>query len=122
METKKILIVDDKEQYCQMLKANLEENQYYKGLIATSGKQALALVRQQQPDMVLLDILMPGMDGIECLKQIKAIAPDLPVVMVTAVCEAEEGRRAFQAGAYEYITKPVDFHYLETALFLKLLC
>jgi len=117
---KKILIVDDEESFCELLKLNLEDNKNYEGLIATSGEEAIELVKQHKPDVVLLDILMPDMGGLECLKRIKALAPDLPVAMVTAVWDAEEGKRALREGAYEYITKPIDLEYLKTAIFLKL--
>lgn len=79
------------------------------------------MVKTHSPDLVLLDIMMPSMDGIETLKQIKETAPELPVAMVTAVWKEEEARRCFEAGAYEHITKPVDFDYLNNALLLKLL-
>ena len=65
--------------------------------------------------------MMPGMDGLETLKRIKATAPDLPVAMVTAVYDDAEAKRCFEAGAYDYITKPVDFEYLMTGLLVTLL-
>ncbi len=120
MPKKKILIIDDEEDCCTMLKFNIEATTDHEGLAATSGEAGLALVKTHNPDLVLLDIMMPGMDGIETLKRIKAIAPDLPVAMVTAIYKEPEAKKCFDAGAYEYITKPVDFDYLNTALLVKL--
>ena len=122
MGKQRILIIDDEEGFCKLLKLNLEENEEYEGMMATSGEEAIELVKKHKPDLVLLDIRMPGMNGLECLKRIKSIAPDIPVAMVTAIWDAQEGRRALEAGAYDYITKPVDFEYLKTALFVKLFC
>ena len=120
MSKKKILIIDDEEDFGMLLKLNINKSTNYDALVANSGEVGLELVQKHRPHLVLLDIMMPGIDGIETLKRIKAIAPDLPVAMVTAVYREEEAKRCFEAGAYEYITKPVDFDYLETALLVKL--
>lgn len=120
MSKKKILIIDDEEDFGLLLKLNINKTTNYDALVANNGEAGLELVQKHTPDLVLLDIMMPGIDGIETLKRIKAIAPDLPVAMVTAVYREEEAKRCFDAGAYEYITKPVDFEYLETALLVKL--
>lgn len=120
MSKKKIVIIDDEEDFGMLLKLNIDKSTNYEALVANSGEAGLELVQKHRPHLVLLDIMMPGIDGIETLKCIKAIAPDLPVAMVTAVYREEEAKRCFDAGAYEYITKPVDFDYLETALLVKL--
>ena len=124
MTTKTILIIDDEAAFGELLKLNLEgvsdDVLMYKGVVATSGRAGIEIITQHRPDLVLLDVMMPGMGGLETLREIKRLAPDVPVAMVTAAWSAEEGKRAFAAGAYEYITKPVDFDYLKTALFIKL--
>ncbi|MFQ5847598.1 MAG: response regulator transcription factor [Candidatus Methylomirabilales bacterium] len=120
MSKKRILIIDDEEDCCTMLKFNIEATREYEALMATSGGAGLELVKTHKPDLVLLDIMMPGTDGIETLKRIKETAPNLPVAMVTAVYNETEAKKCFDAGAYEYITKPVDFEYLNTALLVKL--
>lgn len=117
----KILIVDDEAQLTKLLKFYLEEHTDYEIFTANSGNAALEIVARHKPDLVLLDIIMPDMNGLECLKRIKSIAPDLPVTMVTAVWDGEMGKLALQAGAFDYITKPVDLNYLKTALHVKLL-
>ncbi|MFQ5803213.1 MAG: response regulator [Candidatus Methylomirabilales bacterium] len=117
---KKILFIHHEEDFSSLLKLSIDRMPEYEALVATSGEAGLELIKTHNPDLVLLDILMPGMDGIETLNRIKEIAPDLPVAMVTAVYKEEEAKKCFDAGAYEYITKPVDFECLNTALLVKL--
>lgn len=121
MAKKTILIIDDEEQFGKLLKLNLEATTEYAGLTATTGEEGLRLVREHKPDLVLLDIMMPDTDGLEVLKRIKAILPQVPVAMVTGVWNEQEAKKAFAAGAFEYITKPVHLEYLKTALLVKLL-
>ena len=121
MRKKTILIIDDEEQFGRLLKLNLEATTEYAGLTATTGEEGLRLVQAHKPDLVLLDIMMPGSDGLDVLKQIKAMAPDVPVAMVTGVWNEQEAKKAFAAGAFEYITKPVHLEHLKTALLVKLL-
>jgi len=115
-----ILIVDDEILFSKLLKLHLEENSGYEIFLANNGKTAIEFVERNKPDLVLLDIIMPDMNGLECLKRIKAMAPNLPVTMITAVWDEETGKRALQAGAYDYITKPVNAEYLKMALQVKL--
>ncbi len=118
---RRILIIDDSDSDAALLKREVEKTRTYEALVAHSGQQGLDLIQQARPNLVLLDINMPEMDGIETLKRIKTLAPELPVAMVTGVWEEAEAKRTFQAGAYDYITKPVDVAYLKTVLLVKLL-
>jgi len=119
-QTKKaVLVVDDDPKSLKLLAVTLIQ-EGYRVITAPSGKDALEQIKLEKPGLVLLDIMMPEMDGIETLKRIKAFDQDIPVAMVTAVWDENEAKRAFKAGAYEYITKPVDMEYLKLAVLVKL--
>ncbi len=115
----KILVVDDEIEVCNALKEFLSIKGYT-ALAAQSGQEALAMVRAENPHIVLLDIIMPGMSGIETLKEIKKAVPATGVVMITAVMDEALGNQALQLGADDFITKPVDLDYLETVLMVKI--
>lgn len=116
MPKKTILVIDDEKDFGTLVKLNVERTADYEVVVVTSAEAGLDLIRARRPDLVLLDIIMPGMHGIETLERIKAMAPDLPVVMVSAVWGEDISQRCFDAGAEQYITKPVDFEHLKTAV------
>ncbi len=105
MET--ILIVDDEKNYPPILSAVLEEDGY-ETLTANSGHEALNILKGSDVDLVLTDMKMPIMDGIELLEKIKSDYPDLPVIMMTAHGSVDKAVEAMQKGAYTYILKPFD--------------
>ena len=105
MET--ILIVDDEKNYLTILSAVLDE-EGFEILTAQSGQEALEIHKTSDLDLVLTDMKMPEMDGIELLENIKALDPDLPVVMMTAHGTVDKAVEAMQKGAYTYILKPFD--------------
>src|SRR5512145_3349937 len=105
MET--ILIVDDEKNYLLVLSAVLED-EGYEVLTAPDGPEALEIQKSSDLDLVVTDMKMPGMDGIEFLEQIKARDPDLPVIMMTAHGTVDKAVEAMQKGAYSYILKPFD--------------
>ncbi|MDM8544345.1 sigma-54 dependent transcriptional regulator [Desulfococcaceae bacterium HSG9] len=102
-----ILIVDDEKNYPLVLSAVLEE-EGYETLTANSGHEALEILKNSDVDLVLTDMKMPVMDGVELLERIKASEPDLPVIMMTAHGTVERAVEAIQKGAYNYILKPFD--------------
>ena len=118
--TKKILVVDDEQVVCNMLKKFLVKKGY-KTTTVLSGEEAIKKVKKEKPHIVLLDIRMPGMDGIETLKRIRQIDKEVGVVMVTVVNKDDTGRKCMELGAYDYITKPCSLDYLEKVLMVKLL-
>jgi len=97
MET--ILIVDDEKNYLLVLSAVLED-EGYEVLTALSGQEALEIHKTSDLDLILTDMKMPGMSGIELLENIKAIDPDLPVIMMTAHGTVDKAVEAMQKGAY----------------------
>lgn len=110
--TKKLLIVDDEIEICEFLKSFFEDRNY-KVATAHNGIQALEKVDLFKPEVVLLDIQMPGMDGLQTLKKIKSLHPKMKVIMVTAVETQEKIEEAMRSGADNYITKPLSLEYLE---------
>ena len=105
--TGKILIVDDDPVVRDSLGAWFESEDY-EVTIAASGKEALALVKPGAWDAALLDIKMPGMDGIELQAKLASIDPDLPLIIMTGYATVETAVQALKRGAYDYITKPFD--------------
>jgi two-component system NtrC family response regulator len=102
-----ILIVDDEKNYLLVLSAVLEE-EGYEVLTTASSLEALEIQKASDVDLVLTDMKMPGMDGIDVLEQIKTRDPDLPVIMMTAHGSVDKAVEAMQKGAYSYILKPFD--------------
>ena len=107
--TARILVVDDTPLNVKLLAAKLE-HEYYVVATATNGPKALELITAEPPDLVLLDVMMPGMDGFEVCRQIKADAATahIPVVMVTALTETEDRVKGLQAGADDFLSKPIE--------------
>lgn len=111
----KILVVDDEVAVCKELRKFLE-GKGYDVVEAYDGDQAVLLYRQERPDLVLLDVRMPGKDGIDTLKELKALDPEASVIMVTAVAKKKRTKQALAEGASDYITKPFDPDSLERTL------
>jgi len=101
---KKILIIDDEAHVCSVLTVLLEQAGY-KVTVAYSGQEGLDQVRNSQPDLVLLDIMMPGMDGWQVCRHLREIT-NAPIIMLTVLHRPEEITRGLQAGADDYVTKP----------------
>ena len=101
-----ILVVDDDKNICKMIEINLRKEKTYEVRTATNGESCLKSVRENAPDLVLLDIQMPGIDGIETLKRIKEEDPLIPVVMMSAHGTIEKAVQCMKLGAYDFITKP----------------
>jgi DNA-binding response OmpR family regulator len=104
-----VLIVDDDRTHRQILKMTLDRGGF-SVLELDNGRTALETAKREQPDLVLLDIVMPGMGGLKVCEQLKAdeATRALPVVMLTAVATPEHLQRALNAGAADYIVKPFD--------------
>jgi class 3 adenylate cyclase/CheY-like chemotaxis protein len=105
----RILIVDDEPMNLDILQTRLAVHAY-EILTATDGEEALAVATAQRPDLILLDIMMPKMDGIDVCRQLKADTslPFTPIIMVTAKADSKDVVAGLEAGADEYLTKPLD--------------
>jgi DNA-binding response OmpR family regulator len=103
-----LLIVEDERDLCELL-AEFFGAKGFAVVSAFSGEEALAKLREQPADIVLLDILLPGLSGLEVLRRIKQLYPKARVIMVTSLDQEETRDQAHRYGAAAYITKPFDF-------------
>jgi DNA-binding response OmpR family regulator len=111
----RILLVDDEPQFREML-AEYLGGKGFEVFEAQSGEEALVQAPISRPQIVLLDLMMAGIGGIDALRGIKAILPDTCVIMVTAVEDLDTARGALAAGAADYVSKPFTFQYLDSVL------
>lgn len=111
----RILVVDDEPEICNLLEEFLSQKGYAVAT-ATSGGEGISKFQAVKPDMVLLDIRMPDMDGIKVLKHIRQSSPGTGTIMITAVKDSDTVKQALTMGVNDYIMKPIDLHYLEKLL------
>ncbi len=112
---KKLLIVDD-QNGIRILLMEVFSSEGYETYQASNGKLALEIVRNVSPDLVLLDMKIPGMDGLDILKHIKSIDPSIKVIMMTAYGELDMIKEATDLGAIMHFTKPFDIDELRQAV------
>jgi two-component system, response regulator, stage 0 sporulation protein F len=115
LEKKKVLIVDD-QNGIRVLLVEVFSVEGYQTFQASNGKLALEIVRQESPDLVLLDMKIPGMDGLDILKHIKQIDASIKVIMMTAYGELDMIKEATDLGALTHFTKPFDIDELRIAV------
>jgi DNA-binding NtrC family response regulator len=111
----RILVADDERGICDAFGAFLT-GEGHEPLLVSNGKQAVAVVREKQPAVAFIDIQMPGGDGLAALEEIKRIAPDLPVIIMTAFGTLESARQAIDLGAFDYLGKPVELEQVRELL------
>ncbi len=107
MKLIKVLLVDDEQEFVSTLAERLE----LRGMnvsIATDGEAALSFLETDPPQVVVLDILMPGLSGLEVLEKIKAINSQIQVILLTGHGATKDGIRGMQLGAFDYLIKPID--------------
>ncbi|GAC41521.1 response regulator [Paenibacillus popilliae] len=119
MDKKKVLIVDD-QNGIRVLLMEVFSSEGYSTYQASNGKIALNIVREESPDIVLLDMKIPGMDGLEILKQIKKMEPQMKVIMMTAYGELDMIKEATDLGAIMHFTKPFDIDEMRVAVNMTL--
>ena len=115
----RILVVDDETAIREVLIEFLSSHGYA-AQGAENGREALQLARAINPQVVLLDIAMPGMNGIETLKRLRQEAPQAAVIMISGHADHDQALLALDLGAYDFIQKPLDFRYLERTLLAKI--
>jgi DNA-binding response OmpR family regulator len=107
MKNLKILLVDDEEEFVTTLAERLE----LRGLqarAALNGEDALQMIEADTPEIVILDVLMPGLGGLEVLRRIKAQHPKIPVILLTGRGSEKEGIKGMELGAFDYLMKPLN--------------
>ena len=114
--TARILVVDDQQDICWILSQLLEDAGYAVSP-AADGQEALEVAAKQPPDLVLMDVRMPGLDGMTALERLKQRHPHLPVIMLTAYGEVQSAVQAMKLGAEDYLLKP--FHNEEVLLAIR---
>jgi len=110
-----ILVIDDEEEICNIFKKSLTL-EGYTVLTALDGESGLKIVKEEKPDIVLLDLMLPKMDGIEVLRHIKKIDKNIVVVVITGYGTMDTARMAMKFGAFDYITKPIDLEYMNAVI------
>jgi two-component system KDP operon response regulator KdpE len=108
----RILVVDDEPELRDVLQEYLAQRGHHVET-APNGEAALAAIARARPDLVLLDLHMPGMDGLEVLRRIRTLAL---VIMVTANTDVPAARETLKSGAFDYVTKPIDFDHLDQVI------
>jgi signal transduction histidine kinase len=110
MKRQTVMIVDDTAANIELLSESLGDD--YELIFATSGADALELIRADKPDLLLLDVMMPGMDGYQLCTLLKgdSATRDIPIIFVTAMCQEEDEIKGLELGAIDYVTKPISPH------------
>ena len=115
MHTLNILLVDDESEFVESLAERLRLRGF-NTRIAPDGEQALALIGEESFQGVVLDVMMPGMDGLQTLKQIKKIDPCVEVILLTGHARTDAALEGIRSGAFDYLIKPVDIDELSFRL------
>jgi DNA-binding NtrC family response regulator len=119
MVPSRILIIDDEENICTML-ADFLEDRGYETFQANTGEDAMRLIKEARPHLILLDIRMPEMSGVDMLGRIRQVDREVVIIMITAYHDIDIAQQALKNGASDFITKPIDLDYLATSIQHKL--
>jgi two-component system, OmpR family, response regulator CpxR len=111
----RLLLVDDEEQFLEVLAERMEARNF-DVRTAFSGDEAIAKLQEQESDVVILDVLMPGKDGLETLREIKQLRPIVEVIMLTGHATVETAIEGMKLGAYDYLMKPSETEDLVTKI------
>ena len=111
MSNYSVIIVDDEEELVTTIAERLELRGF-KTQTATDGETALNLIKANPPQVVVLDVMMPGLSGIDILKQMNALKMNIPVILLTGYGSNEQGAEGLKQGAFDYLMKPCDLNVL----------
>ena len=115
----RVLVVEDSDSACDLIRDFLE-SKGYDVFLSRTGEDALAKVRELKPDVMLLDIVLPGIDGMEVLRRVRQFNDKIGIIMVTGINDESEAKEALKKGADYYLTKNINFDYLEMCLLVDL--
>ena len=107
METLRVLLVDDEEEFVSTLSERLQLRDIATR-VATDGDQALQIMKTDKPPVVVLDVMMPGIGGLDVLKQIKRDYPNTQIILLTGHGSTKDGIKGMRSGAFDYLMKPVN--------------
>jgi len=110
MESKPLILIIDDEPNVGGALVDYLELKGFKAMSVLNGRQGLEIILHERPRVVVLDVMMPDMNGLEVLKKIKSEFPETIVLMLTGVYDEKTAREAIKNGAYDYLTKPIDFN------------
>ena len=117
MDKKKILVIDDEESSTQMLKVSLERSGAYEVIVVYNGDEGLKKIAEEDPDVVILDVMMPGKNGFEVLKELRKDGVKWrPVIMLTTKSDFEDVKRGYELEADFYIPKPFKLEVLQRGI------
>ena len=110
MKKKKVMVVDDEVDFLRMVKINLEYTDKYEVLTLSEPREVMSALHSFKPDILLLDILMPGLNGIEVCHKLNddSIGSITPIIIVSALEKDEDKLRAYKAGVVDFVVKPVE--------------
>ncbi|MFH1877271.1 MAG: response regulator [Candidatus Omnitrophota bacterium] len=114
-----ILVIDDDQEMCAFMEEYLKK-EGFETYTATSVNKGLEILKEKKPKVILLDIEMPGINGIDAMKLIHKIDKDIAIIMVTGMLEEDIAKHTIKLGAIDYITKPFSLQYLKDSLMAKL--
>ena len=116
MKNASILIVDDEKNYLELMKSLLQEEGYEYVITESDPLKAESILKNEQVDIILLDVYMPGMNGLELLENLIPQYPQIPFIMITGVDDMQIALKAIKLGAYEFITKPPEIDRLSLTI------
>lgn len=110
MEKKKIMIVDDEEDFLEITKLNLEKTGKYEIMTLSSAKNIITKLHEFKPDVILLDVLMPGIDGLTACEMLNKdpLGISTPIIIISALSSNRDKLKAYKLGIVDYLTKPID--------------